>query len=42
MKELDVLVIGGAGVDTIVKVDTLPLPLRDSIHVGPIVDHVEL
>ncbi|HYD81565.1 MAG TPA: carbohydrate kinase family protein [Paucimonas sp.] len=40
MKDHDVLVVGGAGVDTIVKVDSLPLPFRDSIHVGPIVDYV--
>jgi acarbose 7IV-phosphotransferase len=40
MKETDVLVIGGAGIDTVVSVDTLPLPFRDSIHVGPILDYV--
>ncbi|MFF3320548.1 carbohydrate kinase family protein [Streptomyces sp. NPDC003035] len=32
----DVLVIGGSGVDTVVRVDTLPVPLADSVHVGPI------
>lgn len=32
----DVLVIGGTGVDTIVRVDSLPVPLADSVHVGPI------
>jgi len=34
----DVLVIGGAGVDTIVRVPALPLPGRDSILVPPIED----
>ncbi|MFF8609783.1 carbohydrate kinase family protein [Streptomyces sp. NPDC015346] len=32
----DLLVIGGSGVDTVVRVDTLPVPLADSVHVGPI------
>ena len=32
----DVLVVGGSGVDTIVHVDSLPVPLADSVHVGPI------
>ncbi|MFF9570096.1 carbohydrate kinase family protein [Streptomyces sp. NPDC014685] len=32
----DVLVVGGSGVDTIVRVDALPVPLADSVHVGPI------
>ncbi|MFB9903391.1 carbohydrate kinase family protein [Allokutzneria oryzae] len=36
MAELDVLVIGGVGVDTIVRVPELPLPMRDSIMVPPI------
>lgn len=36
----DVLVIGGVGIDTIVKVPVLPLPLADSIHVGPVKDYV--
>ena len=35
--EIDVLVLGGAGVDTVVYVDVLPLPLADSFHVPPIV-----
>lgn len=34
----DVLVVGGAGVDTIVRVPSLPLPMRDSIMVPPIED----
>ena len=33
----DVLVVGGAGVDTIVRVETLPVPLADS-HVVPPID----
>lgn len=32
----DVLVIGGSGVDTVVRVDSLPVPLADSVGVGPI------
>ena len=32
----DVLVVGGAGVDTIVRVDTLPVPFADSHGVPPI------
>ncbi len=32
----DVLVIGGSGVDTVVRVDSLPVPLADSHGVGPI------
>ena len=35
----DVLVVGGAGVDTIVRVDDLPVPLADS-HVVPPIDTV--
>jgi acarbose 7IV-phosphotransferase len=35
--EIDVLVLGGAGVDTVVYVDVLPLPFADSFHVPPIV-----
>ncbi|MEV0096739.1 PfkB family carbohydrate kinase [Streptomyces sp. NPDC050738] len=34
--EYDVLVIGGSGVDTVVRVDALPVPLADAVHVGPI------
>ncbi|NYI04181.1 carbohydrate kinase family protein [Allostreptomyces psammosilenae] len=40
MDEYDVLVVGGTGVDTIVRVDTLPLPFQDSIGVPPIQDYV--
>jgi sugar/nucleoside kinase (ribokinase family) len=36
----DVLVVGGAGVDTIVRVPALPLPLADSYFVPPIKDYV--
>jgi acarbose 7IV-phosphotransferase len=36
----DVLVIGGVGVDTIVRVPELPLPMADSIHVPAIIDYV--
>lgn len=32
----DVLVVGGSGVDTVVRVDSLPVPLADSVSVGPI------
>lgn len=34
--EYDVLVVGGSGVDTIVRVDSLPVPLADAVMVGPI------
>ena len=36
----DVLVVGGTGVDVIVRVDALPLPLADSHVVPPIETHV--
>lgn len=39
MNDTDVLVIGGAGVDTIVRVSSLPLPVKDSIMVPPIEDY---
>ncbi|MEU7037723.1 PfkB family carbohydrate kinase [Streptomyces sp. NPDC046237] len=32
----DVVVVGGSGVDTVIRVDALPVPLADSVHVGPI------
>ncbi|MFJ9211867.1 ribokinase [Streptomyces sp. L-9-10] len=34
----DVLVVGGSGVDTVVRVDSLPVPLADSVPVGPILE----
>ena len=37
--QIDVLVVGGAGVDTIVRVETLPVPFADS-HVVPPIDTV--
>ncbi|GAA4890215.1 carbohydrate kinase family protein [Streptomyces coeruleoprunus] len=40
MSELDVFVIGGAGVDTVVRVPELPVPVRDSVHVPPIESYV--
>lgn len=36
----DILVVGGVGIDTIVKVPALPLPQRDSVHVPAIIDYV--
>ncbi|MGW2396783.1 carbohydrate kinase family protein [Kitasatospora sp. NPDC001664] len=39
MTENDLLVVGGAGVDTIVRVDRLHLPDADSLHVPPVRDH---
>ncbi|MBT2442449.1 carbohydrate kinase family protein [Streptomyces sp. ISL-36] len=30
------MVIGGSGVDIVIRVDSLPVPLADSVHVGPI------
>lgn len=35
----DVLVIAGAGVDTIVRVDSLALPEGDSVFVPPVLDY---
>ncbi|MEW1892825.1 carbohydrate kinase family protein [Streptomyces sp. NBC_00523] len=34
--EYDVVVVGGSGVDTIVRVDALPVPPADAVMVGPI------
>ncbi|MEU9126759.1 PfkB family carbohydrate kinase [Kitasatospora sp. NPDC048540] len=39
MPEYDVLVVGGAGVDTIVRVERLELPDADSVQVPPVSDH---
>ncbi|MFB4290573.1 carbohydrate kinase family protein [Nonomuraea sp. ATR24] len=36
----DVLVLGGAGVDSTVYVPELPLPYRDTYHVPPVVDRI--
>ena len=38
--EYDVLVVGGAGVDTIVRVDKLEIPASDSVGVPPVHDYV--
>jgi sugar/nucleoside kinase (ribokinase family) len=38
--EADVLVLGGAGIDTIVRVPSVPLPVKDAISVPPIYDYV--
>ncbi|NUP48748.1 MAG: carbohydrate kinase family protein [Catenulispora sp.] len=38
--EFDVLVIGGAGVDTIVRVPELPMPYADSVAVEPVISYV--
>lgn len=35
-----VLVAGGVGIDTIVRVPSLPLGMADSIHVPPVIDYV--
>ncbi|QNM95006.1 carbohydrate kinase family protein [Chitinimonas koreensis] len=40
MQTLDLLVLGGVGIDTIVRVPALPLPLADSIHVPAVRDYV--
>lgn len=40
MHEYDVLVIGGVGVDTIVRVDELAVPPGESVSVPPIRDYV--
>jgi len=38
--EFDVLVVGGAGIDTIVRVPELPVPYADSVMVEPIESYV--
>jgi sugar/nucleoside kinase (ribokinase family) len=38
--ETDVLVLGGVGVDTVVRLPALPPPYRDSTVVPPVTDHV--
>ncbi|MFB7598644.1 carbohydrate kinase family protein [Streptomyces sp. NPDC056160] len=38
--DYDVLVVGGVGVDTIVRVDELRVPPGDSVFVEPLVDYV--
>lgn len=40
MPHHDILVIGGTGIDTIVRVPSLTLPSVDSIQVGPIIDYI--
>ncbi|MDN2712250.1 carbohydrate kinase family protein [Janthinobacterium sp. SUN118] len=40
MSTYDILVVGGAGIDTIVRVPDLQLPVADSVHVPPILDYV--
>lgn len=40
MSNYDMLVVGGAGIDTIVRVPDLRLPVADSVHVPPILDYV--
>ncbi|MBC3841371.1 carbohydrate kinase family protein [Streptacidiphilus sp. 4-A2] len=40
MTELDVLVVGGVGVDITVRVPQLPLPARETIRVPPIQQYV--
>ncbi|MGK5032006.1 carbohydrate kinase family protein [Janthinobacterium sp. MDT1-19] len=40
MSTYDILVVGGAGIDTIVRVPSLQLPVADSLHVPPIRDYV--
>jgi acarbose 7IV-phosphotransferase len=38
--ELDVFVIGGVGIDTIVRVPGLPLPAEETVHVQPVRSYV--
>lgn len=40
MSLYDILVVGGVGIDTAVRVQSLPLPLADSLQVPPIRDYV--
>ncbi len=38
--DIDILVVGGVGIDTIVRVPSLPLAMADSIHVPAVRDYV--
>lgn len=40
MRDIDIVVFGGVGIDTIVRVPALPLPMADSIHVPAVRDYV--
>lgn len=40
MRDVDLVVFGGVGIDTIVQVPALPLPMADSIHVPAVRDYV--
>jgi acarbose 7IV-phosphotransferase len=40
MRDYDLVVFGGVGIDTIVRVPVLPLPMADSIHVPAVRDYV--
>lgn len=40
INEIDILVVGGVGIDTIVRVPSLPLAMADSIHVPAVRDYV--
>ncbi len=40
MAQYDSLVVGGVGIDTVVRVPSLPLEMSDSIHVGAVRDNV--
>lgn len=40
MRDLDLVVFGGVGIDTIVRVPALPLAMADSIHVPAVRDYV--
>ena len=40
MRDVDLVVFGGVGIDTIVRVPALPLPMADSIHVPAVRDFV--
>jgi len=40
MRDINILMVGGVGIDTIVQVPHLPLPTADSIHVEPIREYI--
>ncbi len=40
MRDVDLVVFGGVGIDTIVRVPSLPLAMADSIHVPAVRDYV--
>jgi len=40
VKKIDVLVVGGVGIDQIIKINTFPIQYQDALLVGPIKEYV--